>query len=363
MALSGPGISLIMAYLRNRELAQGNVAFVCRGWLQTHSECAWKFMVLTAGTADDLFSDLALLEAHTAVKKFLSAPRQAQERASRSAQSLTLKICQLEEFLDHYPRWSSLPFDRLKRLVLEGPNSGDIRRQLWLRDGLDVCRLGLVLAKYSQTVETLIVRAEISVCGKDNSDDIVAFLVANFKRLAVLDLPCAGLGLGLYPPPQVAQWALLQSCQGLSVDFGNLDDSWLSRVPRLKRLHISICSLGDNGFESLEIGVFVKFLADKCPLLEYLKFDFIDSIIVRRDAFAHISERLKRLVLSFDDPCIGGLQVAFPMSSAGVQAAEQICTYLRPCIPSSCVLFVLNALWQIGIEEVGMLNAQYAVSV
>ena len=98
-------------------------------------------MVLSAGAADDLIEDLALSEAHTTVERFLSAPRQVQEYASRSARSLTLKICQLEEFLDHYERWITLPFDRLKRLVLEGPDMMHPRRHLLLRDSSDRLRL------------------------------------------------------------------------------------------------------------------------------------------------------------------------------------------------------------------------------
>ena len=115
MELTGAEVSLIMTYLRNCELAQGSVAAVCRSWFQIHRGCAWASMVLSAGAADDLMEDLALSEAHTTVERFLSAPRQMQEHASRVAQSFILKICQLEEFLDHYEKWITLPFDRLKR--------------------------------------------------------------------------------------------------------------------------------------------------------------------------------------------------------------------------------------------------------
>ena len=180
MALTGAEVSLIMTYLRNCELAQGSVAAVCRSWFQTHRGCAWASMVLSAGAADDLIEDLALSEAHTTVERFLSAPRNMQEHASRSAQSLTLKICQLEEFLDHYEKWITLPFDRLKRLVLEGPNCSTHCSELLLRDDLDGLRFGLALSKFSLTVETLIIAAGISGSGKDSYDDILKSVVPIF---------------------------------------------------------------------------------------------------------------------------------------------------------------------------------------
>ena len=156
--------------------------------------------------------------------------------------------------------------------------------------------------------------------------------------------------MGLFALPKVAQWNLLQSCQGLSVNFGKLDDSWLSRVPRLKRLHMQVCNRR-NSFDSSGMGAFVKFLADKCPLLEYLKLELHDHIIVKRDAFARIPARLKRLVLAFDDCHIEGLQTAHFINPEKGGIAQQICIHLRPWIPSSCALFVLKALSDIGIED------------
>ena len=121
-------------------------------------------------------------------------------------------------------------------------------------------------------------------------------------------------------------------------------------------------SLEHNSCDSLDMNAFVKFLADKCPLLEYLKLECTGQFIVKRDAFARIPARLKRLVLAFDDCHIEGLQTAHFISSENGVIAEQICTHLRPWIPSSCALFVLKALWDIGIEDTDSLimNPEHA---
>ena len=102
-------------------------------------------------------------------------------------------------------------------------------------------------------------------------------------------------------------------------------------------------------------------MADKCPFLEYLTFEVGDRIIVKLDAFAHIPARLKRLVLAFDSYHsyygyhIEALQTAHFINSEEGVIAEQICAHLRPWIPSSCALFVLKAMWMIGIEDIGSL--------
>ena len=344
---------LIIRYLQTRELAQGSIALVCRSWLQAHREHAWRFMALTAGTAEDLPFDLNMSEAHATVKQILSAPREVRERVALSVQSLTLKIAQLEEFLDDYEKWIALPFDRLKRLVIDGPNYLEHCRGLKLC-GSSGLRLGLVLSKVTHTVETLILRATLEGESDDDSESILATIVSMFSNLTVLDLPNANYGVGSLSVVKVPRF--LESCQGLAIDIDNFQESWLAHVPRLKRLHLHICMRNErlSDFVALDCGPFFGFLANKCPYLEYLQIDFGDYDAVRCQAFTCISTCMKWLVLSFDDVAIEGLVVGrqeLSVSERQAYEAECICNYLRPWVPHSCKLFVLKALWEISVED------------
>ena len=369
---------LIIPYLQTCELAQGSIALVCRSWLQTHREHAWQFMVLTAGTAEDLHDDLDMSEAHASVKTFLSAPCEVRERAARSAQSLTLKIAQLEEFLDHYERWVTLPFDRLKRLVIDGPDFGRHCRGLALRHALDGLRLGLVLSKVAHTVETLIVRPSFAVEHDDpakvadtveqnESDSIVTAIVSTFPKLVGLGLPSAGYGLGLSSPPAVAHWAFLESCQGFLLHIYDCKESWLASAPRLKRLHLNICLSSKHDHRSvLDCSPFFSFLADKCPLLEYLELVFCDYDVICCQAFTCIPTRMKWLVLSFDGTEIEGLEAdrseTGNESEAESREAERMCNHLRPWVPNYCKLFVFKGLRRTDLEDSirCIMNTEYA---
>ena len=348
---------LIIRYLQTRELAQGSIALVCRSWLQAHREHAWRFMVLTAGTAEDihedLHDDLDMSEAHATVNQFLSAPREVRERVALSAQSLTLKIAQLEKFLDDYEKWIALPFDRLKRLVIHGPNYGRHFK------GLKICgssglRLGLVLSKVTHTVETLIITATLEGESDDDSESILATIVSMFSNLTRLDLPEAHYGLGSLSVFKVSRF--LESCQGVAIDIDNFQESdkvlaidiynsqesWLAHVPRLKRLHLHICKRNErlSVFDALDCGPFFGFLANKCSDLEYLQIDFGDYNLILSPPFSFISTRMKWLVLSFDIPSLKDLE------------AQDICKDLRPWVPHSCKLFVSKFSWDFSVEDI-----------
>ena len=365
---------LIISFLPKCELAQGRMALACQKWLLLDREYAWTYMVLSSGNSAALaeagwqliLNDIDFAEAHATMQTFLSAPRHVQERAARSAQSLHLKICQLEEFIDHYEKWITLPFDGLKRLVIDGPDYWH-KRQLLLRDSLDGLRLGLFLSKVAQTVDTLIILACITEAGseEDKNDDILACTVSSLPRLVVLDLSCGGNGewlyRGLFPPPKFVQWNLLQSCQGIAVDFENLNTSWLSRVPNLKRLYLEVCcgnlsvhNRKGDGLHSLDFATFVCFLADKCPLLEFLKLILSDGLMIKRQTFARIPARLKWLVLYVDsDIRIEGFTMPnSPWWNGKLQAErdEKIFKHLRPWLPQSCTLCVTQTFY-IRVEE------------
>jgi len=355
-------LALFIHYLPTRALAHGSAALVCRNWLQAHREHAWRFMVLTAGNAEDLHDGLDMSAAHATVKSFLSAPREVRERAALSAESLTLKIAQLEEFLDHYEKWMYLPFDRLARLVIEGPTHAEHCRGLPLH-GVDGLRLGFVLSKLSHTVETFILRVTLSDENDDYSHATMAAIVSTFSKLKVLDMPEARSGLGLFPAPEVS--GFLECCQGLGVDINDFHESWLAHVPRLKHLHLNIHDMtsrlstwvGDRTV--YDCAPFFSFLAEKCPHLDYLHIDFGDYALVHCEAFTCISTSMKWLVLSFEDVAVEGLVVdpferskdAQERREAEAYEAECICNHLRPWVPHSCKLCVLKGLWIIDVED------------
>ena len=78
--------------------------------------------------------------------------------------------------------------------MIDGPSYCH-NEELLLRDSLDGLRLGLLLSKIAQTVDTLIILACITGAGsedeEDKNDDILACIVSSLPSLVVLDLACA----------------------------------------------------------------------------------------------------------------------------------------------------------------------------
>ena len=351
-------LAMFIHYLPRRALAQGSIALVCRNWLQGHREHAWRFMVLAApNLGNRVLDDMDMSAAHATVKAFSSAPLEVQQRAALSAKSLTLKIAQLEEFLDHYQKWIHLPFDSLVRLVIEGPTHAEHGRGLPLQ-GLDGLRLGFVLSKLSHTVETLILQVSLSDENEQHADhSTMAAIVSTFSRLKVLGMP--EMRNRLLPGCKVS--TSLECCQGLAVDINTFHLSWLGQVHRLERLHLSV---SDHRHPAVfDCGPLLSFLADKCPQLYYLLIHFEGRALVSCGGFTCTPTSLKWLVLSFDDVdvlaeglAVGPLRRPFwNPKEADAYEAECICDHLRPLVPASCKLGVLKGwfggLWPIDIED------------
>ena len=122
--------------------------------------------------------------AHATVKSFTSAPLEVQQRAASSAKCLTLKIAQLERFLDYYEQWKYLSFERLARLVIEGPTHTEHSRGLPLTVS-DAFRLGFMLSKLSHTVETFILKVTLSDENDQYDHPTMAAIVSIFSKLKV----------------------------------------------------------------------------------------------------------------------------------------------------------------------------------
>ena len=98
---------------------------------------------------------------------------------------------------------------------------------------------------------------------------------------------------------------------------------------------------------------FIRFLADKCPLLYYLHIHFEKRAFIRCDAFAEIPTSVEWLMLSYDDLVVEGLSTedmgpAEPLPRwlhqqlQDFQIEERIGQYLRPRVPPTCKLCVLK---------------------
>ena len=353
-------LALFIHYVPRHALARGSIALVCRNWLQVHREHAWRFMVLSQRRPvriDDLgrpvrIDDLDMSDVHTTVKSFLSAPLEVQQRAALSAKSLTLKIADLGTFLDDYEKWMDLPFGRLVRLVIEGPTRAETNHETCSWPGLeavDGLRLGLVLSKLSPTVETLILKVSLFDEYDQYDHPTMAAIVSIFPKLKVLGIPEARNGL--FPRPKLS--AFLECCQGLAVDINTFRYSWLAQVPRLERLHLNVSDPRHPAV--FDCAPLLSFLADKCPRLYYLHIHFEgERAFVHDGAFARISTSVKWLVLSFDDVVVEGLsKVCRRFDDAYI--ARGICNYLRPLVPHSCKLCILEGrpggLWTIDVED------------
>jgi len=123
-------LALVMQYLSVRALRGSRFARVCRSWLQARRERICEFKVLIASIARELHNDVDMFEEQATVEAFRSAPREVRERGALS--SLTLKIAQVEEFMDPYDiarlrqeqkpsRWLGMAGSITSRAVRPGP--------------------------------------------------------------------------------------------------------------------------------------------------------------------------------------------------------------------------------------------------
>ena len=347
-------IIFFIDYVPRSVLAQGRIAIVCRHWRYVNEKHAWRSMVLTIhpeveddGT-ESLRDDLNMSDAHATVKAFLSAPPHVQERAVRSTRSLTLKIAHLEVFLDYFQKWIELPFDRLERLVIQGPNHAEHARGLPL-DGLDGIRLGFVLGKLSPTVETLILKVTFADEEDVYAHRIMTSILPSFRKLKVLDFPDCDIPCP-YDNHDYKVADSLRLCHGLAVDIHRFRESWLANVPHLERLRLN---LHDFHQQPAEYSVFncvplLKFLAEKCRKLHYLHIHFQGRARVECNAFAHLPTSVEWLMLSFEEAQFEEFELQ-PLSwdwhdteAQDGHRASGIRKYLRPKVPRHCKLRILK---------------------
>ena len=343
-------LEFFSGYLQPRELAQGRVALVCRSWLHTHRALAWKHMVLTAGSADEIQPFSTPADAHATVQSFLSAPNGVLEWATLSAESLTLLISESEDFLDHNEKWMRLSFHRLSRLVIKGPNHVQNGRSLAL-SGLDGLRFAGMLSKLNQTVHTLILDAAVSNLEDRNCQECMTAIVCLFPKLRTLDIPWPAKPLFLGPQ----QLCLLECCRGLGVDLQNLGQSWMAHAAHLKQLHIEIYDRHRHWHPAClradyDCGVLFRFLHAKCPEINFLSIVLREYGSVKAEHFDYIPASIKYLVLSLDDVVVEGLDYEEEYYPKDYEA-EIICPMLRKWVPDSCKLYVLKRLWILDMED------------
>ena len=372
-------LALFIHHLPKHALAQGSMACVCQDWRRAHREHAWRFMVLAAGYYEyprvDWWSPMArhldMSSAHATVKKFTTAPLKVQQRAASSAESLTLKISRLERFLDYYEAWINLRFERLARLVIEGPTHREHTRGLPM-DASDALRLGIMLAKLSHKVETLLLNVSFSDENGLLAHDITAAIVSSFPKLKVLGLPKCELPsqwTWRVTSPRQQTWhkvsALLECCHGLWVDVNTFRLSWLANVPRLERLHVTISNMRGlphiTGRVVFDCAPLFGFLAAQCPRLYFLHIHFEEKAFVHCHPFSCIPATVRWLVLCFEEVAVEGLvmeRLFEELSMGGVvwndteeadmYEAKCIYDHLRPLVPPPCELCVWKG-WNGGV--------------
>ena len=335
-------LDLFIQYVSPRDLVYGGLDVVCRAWLQTHREHAWRSLVLIARAPEDIHLDRDITASHTTVQQFLAAPQIVRERATSGASSLTLNVLRINDLVDHYATWMELNFKKLERLVIQGPNVAFFGMKLKAKQGV---RLGLMLRKLGANVKTLVMK--VSFVFESTKQPIVTMSTIwdIFGKLEILDVPWPHFGQQtdcLIPEN-------LKCCRGISVDIQNPQGCWLAHAPNLEQLHIDIHPTKEHemralsGRAVLDLSLLFSFLKERCPKLHYLNIRFAGYAVLPRDTFKALPPAINVLVLYLGSVAIDGMPAMYHMTLYGqADSPESVCRYLRPLVPKSCNLYILK---------------------